>query len=162
MGYSARMDQAPPDPVTSDPSDNTTLTEVIDGYRAAGYDSDFFAEDDAHVRCATCQALMPANRLSQVSMRRLEGASDPDDMVAVIATVCPECDAHGTLVVGLGPMASASDGAVMLAMADRRGSDPALPPDASPDETPGGAAVGGDRSTDMEQADTANGENPDT
>ena len=156
------MDQAAPNPVTSDPSDNTTLTDVIDSYRSAGYDSDFFAEDDTCVRCATCQALMPANQLSQVSMRRLEGASDPDDMVAVIATVCPKCDAHGTLVVGLGPMASASDGAVMLAMVDMRGNDPALPPDASPDEMPGAAAPGEDKATNMERADTANGENPDS
>lgn len=155
------MDAAAPNPVTSDPSDNTTLTEVIDSYRAAGYDGDFFAQDDARVRCATCQAVMPANQLSQFSMRRLEGASDPDDMVAVIATMCPQCDAHGTLVVGLGPMASSSDGVVMLAMADKRGCDPALPADASPGESLGGAAPGENMSMEMERADTASGENPD-
>jgi hypothetical protein len=130
------MDPAASNPVTVDPSDNTTLTEVVDGYRAVGYDGDFFAEEDARVRCGSCQSSMPANQLTQYSMRRLEGASDPDDMVAVVATICPHCDAHGTLVLGLGPMASASDGAVMTAMIDRRGDDAALPPDASPDEMP--------------------------
>lgn len=122
--------------MTADPSDNTTLTEVVDGYRAAGYDGDFFAEEDARVRCASCQSSMPADQFAQYSMRRLEGASDPDDMVAVVATICPYCHAHGTLVLGLGPMASASDAAVMTGMIDRRGDDCALPPDASPDEMP--------------------------
>lgn len=136
IGYSMCMDPEAPNPVTAHPSDNTTLTEVVDGYRAAGYDGDFFAEEDARVRCGSCQSLMPADQLTKYSMRRLEGASDPDDMVAVVATVCPQCDAHGTLVLGLGPMASGSDGAVMTGMIDRRGDDGALPPDASPHEMP--------------------------
>ena len=136
IGYSVRMDPAAPNPVTSAPSDNTTLTEVVNGYRDAGYAGDFFAEEDARVRCGSCDSSLPADQFTQYSVRRLEGASDPDDMVAVVATICPHCDARGTLVIGRGPMASGSDGAVMTGMIDRRGDDCALPPDAAPDEVP--------------------------
>lgn len=66
-------------PVTADPSGNTTLTEVVDGYRAAGYDGDFFAEGDTRVRCGSCQSSTPAdlcNRRDGVMERRNEPVKD--------------------------------------------------------------------------------------
>lgn len=124
-------------PVTDQPSDNTTLTEVVDGYRANGFAGDFWVEGDTVIRCGTCDSTAPAERFSAHSIRRLEGASDPADMAAVVATTCPICQAQGTLVVAFGPMASPEDLDVLGAIRDERNDD-VLPGDAGPHETPGG------------------------
>ena len=122
----------PPSP--SGPSDNTTLTEVVQGYRAAGFVTDFWAEESG-VRCASCQSVLDPSRMTMHSLRRLEGASDPADMVAVIATSCPVCGADGTMVVGYGSAATDIDADVLVAMSDRRDSD-TLPASSAPDEVP--------------------------
>lgn len=116
------------------PSDNTTMTEVIDDYRAAGFASDFFAEDGAIVRCGRCSSTLDARRLAMHSIRRLEGASDPADMTVIAATSCPVCRANGTIVLGYGPMSSATDADVLMAMQDCRNDD-VLPPDSTPGES---------------------------
>jgi hypothetical protein len=67
--------------VTQDPSDNTTLTDVIDGDRDNGFASEFSPLDDATIRCSTCESEVAAREFTIHSLRRLEGASDPDDMV---------------------------------------------------------------------------------
>lgn len=125
--------------VTAQPSDNTTLTEIVDGYRANGFAGDFWVEGDGIIRCGSCDSTAPAERFAAHSIRRLEGASDPADMVAVIATTCPICKAQGTLVAAVGPMASPEDLAVLETIRDRR-DDGVLPGDASPHETPDGDA----------------------
>ncbi|MFN8021304.1 MAG: hypothetical protein U0Q03_07230 [Acidimicrobiales bacterium] len=133
------MTDAPnaPQPPDEGPSDRTTLTAVLDAYRASGFAGDFFAEEGpdggAIVRCGRCASALDPRRLEAHSIRRLEGASDPADMMSVVATSCPVCGTDGTLVVGFGPMASAVDGEVFLAMRDTRGDD-VLPPSVAPDE----------------------------
>lgn len=126
-----------PDLEGTAPSDNTTLTVVIEGYRADGFDGDFFAEEGGHVRCGRCATVLDAGRLDMVSMRRLEGASDPADMMAVVATRCRSCGMQGTLVLGYGPMASPADNDVLLGLNDRR-SEPGEPPASSTAELPVG------------------------
>lgn len=120
---------------TDQPSDNTTLVEVLDGYKTAGFVTDFWAEESASVRCGECQSVLPATKLAIHSMRRLEGASDPADMATVVATSCPVCGAEGTMVLTYGPAASEVDSGVFSALADRRDDD-TLPPDSPPNETP--------------------------
>jgi hypothetical protein len=118
---------------TSEPSDNTTLMEVLDGYRTAGFAIDIFAEDGATVRCGSCDSVMAAAKLTMHSVRRLEGASDPADMMAVIATSCPVCASQGTMVLAYGTNASPEEGEVWLALSDKRG-ERDLPAGSSPDE----------------------------
>jgi hypothetical protein len=119
---------------TESPSDNTTLTEVVQGYRDAGFVADFWAEE-AGVRCGACQSVLEPSRLSMQSLRRLEGASDPAESVAVVATSCPVCGADGTMVLAYGGAATGVDSDVLGAMSDRRDSD-TLPADSAPNETP--------------------------
>lgn len=52
------------------------------------------------------------------SLYRVEGASDPDDMAAVVAVTCPRCSAKGALVLKYGPEASGADADVLLALPD--------------------------------------------
>ena len=67
--------------------------------------------------------------MSRQSVRRLEGASDPDDMVAIAAIVCPACATRGVLVLGFGPSSSLVDAETLQALRDgSHESD--LPPDA--------------------------------
>lgn len=125
----------PGDGAPQPPSDNTTLTEVLDSYAASGFASTFWAEADGNVRCDACQSLQPSRTMTMHSMRRLEGASDPADMAAVVATSCPVCGAEGTMVLSYGPGASEHDADVLIALVDRRDT-PGLPQNAAPDETP--------------------------
>lgn len=131
----------------SGPSDHTTLTAVVDSYRESGFAGDFWVEDDGTVRCGRCQSVIDPKRLEMHSLRRLEGASDPADMVSVVATTCPVCGADGTLVLSYGPMAAAGDARVSLALRDAR-RDQVLPADASPDDLPDDLSGTGGASTD--------------
>jgi hypothetical protein len=117
------------------PSDNATLREVLDGYAAAGFESNFGAQEGGIVRCDTCGAELDAATVPMRSLRRMEGASDPDDMVAVVALECSVCGAAGTMVLGYGPASSNSDLDVLAALRDRR-QDGDLPGHAPPSETP--------------------------
>jgi hypothetical protein len=47
-------------------------------------------------------------------MRRTEGASDPDDMLAVVGLTCPRCGTQGTAVLGYGPEADPDDAEIVV------------------------------------------------
>ena len=70
------------------------------------------------VRCEVCGQTTPADEVAIDSLCRLEGASDPDDMAAVVALTCPRCDAKDVLVLKYGPDASAAEADVLLGLAD--------------------------------------------
>jgi ribosomal protein S27AE len=98
------------------PSDNTTLTSVLDGLAEEGFTEQLMARPDRRVECGACGAESDAADLDVASVRRLEGASDPDDMMAVVAAACTRCGAGGTLVLGFGPNASDDDTDVARAL----------------------------------------------
>jgi hypothetical protein len=108
------------------PSDNDTLVDVLREFAARGYGDDFGVAPGGQLRCAHCDATFPASSVEVVALRRLEGASDPDDMVAVVAVSCPHCDGRGSVVLGYGPNASADDSDVLAALPE--GDHPAAPP----------------------------------
>ena len=54
----------------------------------------------------------------------MEGASDPDDMLALVAMTCPQCGARGTLVLAFGPMAPEADVDVLVRLEDPPPPDP--------------------------------------
>ena len=116
-----------------EPSDNTTLSAVLADYASAGYAGDFRAGDDG-VQCGTCGVVSAMERIEVDSLRRLEGASDPADMAAVLATVCPACGTQGTLVVRYGPEMSEAEVMLLQHSQDRR-YDNGLPPAAAPSES---------------------------
>ena len=117
------------------PSDNTTLSSVLRGYEADGYIAQFVVQDDGQVHCCVCGHTSHPAELQMPSLRRLEGASDPADMSAVLAVACPHCGARGTVVVLYGPQAPEGDVAVLEAIEDVRSDDAPLPA-AHPTEEP--------------------------
>jgi len=111
------VDDAPGAPTDAGvPSDNTTLTAILDEVQADGFTSSFVVKPDAVLMCTTCRETTPAARIEPVQTRRLEGASDPADELWVVAAACPNCGAHGSMVLGFGPEASEDDSLVVAAL----------------------------------------------
>ena len=104
-----------PDP--TNPAD-TALGEVLGHLEAEGDGGQFRAVDSGEVQCLTCRTVFDASDLAS-EVTRLEGASDPADMVMVVPAKCPSCHTDGTLVLGYGPDASAEDSEVVRAMTSR-------------------------------------------
>jgi hypothetical protein len=96
----------------------STLQEVLNECEAAGFSSTFQALEGGQVRCLACRTATPGHALQPAGLSRLEGASDPADMLAVLALSCPSCGAHGTLVANFGPEATIADGAVLNELPD--------------------------------------------
>ncbi len=103
------------------PTDPTTLTEVLADYADAGFTGEFDVTDQAMVRCLTCMEELDPTGFDVLSLRRLEGASDPADMLSVITMTCPSCEAMGVLVSNYGPEATPQQATVMQALRDARG-----------------------------------------
>jgi hypothetical protein len=118
------------------PSDNTTLSAVLAEYAEAGYEGQLRVDDDG-VHCSVCSQVSPAEQIEIRSLRRLEGASDPADMAAVIATTCPACSTPGTIVVMFGPEASEPEVRLLRRAQDHRFDDDQPSPSAKPSESAG-------------------------
>jgi len=102
------------------PSDHTTLAEVLTEFEADGYSGTFEVEEDGAVRCLTCDRRSDPDALDLYAIRRLEGASDPADMAAVLATRCSQCGTRGVIVARYGPEASAGEARLLQASRDLR------------------------------------------
>ena len=104
---------------THDPaSDEPTLRGVLAGLEADGYTGQLGARPGGVIRCFSCRHEFPASTVETPTLRRLEGASDPDDMLAVLAVRCPSCATPGTLVLAYGPEAAIEDSEVLAALPD--------------------------------------------
>ncbi len=105
----------------STPKYGATLTEIIATLEAAGFTGQMAARDAGMIACLTCRQESPAAGFKLGAMRRTEGASDPDDMLAVVGLTCPNCGAQGTAVLGYGPESDPDDAEVLahLGVLDR-------------------------------------------
>ena len=114
--------------------DPSSLTSIIAQFEEQGFTGQFAARDAAMLACMSCHTEHPAAEVAMTALRRTEGASDPDDMAAVVALTCPHCDAQGTVVLKYGPEASVEESEVLLALDDERtGAGVIVNPAASPD-----------------------------
>ncbi|HVE99476.1 MAG TPA: hypothetical protein VNA12_09890 [Mycobacteriales bacterium] len=102
-------------------TDATTLAEALQRFEAEGFTGQFAARDGAQVMCFSCRTESPAGAVVLEGLIRTEGASDPDDMTAVAALVCPSCQAKGTVALHFGPSATLEEDEVLSAFDDRRG-----------------------------------------
>ena len=101
---------------TQDPGDRTTLTSVLADLADAGWSGNVSVTEEARIRCPGCRDELDPADLTVDSLRRMEGTSDPDDMLAVVAVTCGECQEKGALVVHYGPTASPEEAEVLLAL----------------------------------------------
>jgi hypothetical protein len=123
--------------MTNDPAgDESTITDVLEGYTQGGFSSSFDVTDSSTLECHECGAESSPVDVSMSSLRRLEGASDPDDMVAIVAITCPACGVRGTVVLGFGPTAAPEESDVLQGLRDNRG-DAEAPGNSAHGETTG-------------------------
>lgn len=104
--------------MTAESPDNVTLTEILDSFELEGYGGQMAAKPAGQVLCVSCHVESDAAEMQVDDLRRIEGVSDPADMMAVAALVCPVCGTHGTLVLSYGPEASPDDDEVLALLAD--------------------------------------------
>jgi hypothetical protein len=114
----------------------STITEVLEAYAQGGFSASFVVTDECQLECLECDNASPPDRFSMSSLRRLEGASDPADMVAVVAITCPVCGSRGTAILGYGPSATPQDADVLKELRDDR-DDSIAPGNSAPGETTG-------------------------
>lgn len=109
-------------PDSADAPHDVTLLEVLSELAGQGYTGDFYVdEDDGSVCCGACRTCVAPEDLRLDGLRRLEGASDPADMAAVLALTCASCGHKGTAVVRYGPEASAGEAILLRHLEDDRG-----------------------------------------
>jgi hypothetical protein len=93
------------------PADET-MTDVLAHYAEASFAGDAFASTGGQISCGTCSSCLSPANVAIEGMRRIEGASDPSDMAAVLAIICPVCQTKATLVLKFGPEASVDEIAI--------------------------------------------------
>ncbi len=98
------------------PSDNTSAGAVLASFRQEGYGTDLWAKPGGQLLCGSCRVASPAAAYTIGRERRLEGASDPDDMQLVVGATCPSCGARGVISLQYGPNAGADDADVLVAL----------------------------------------------
>ncbi|MDW3212394.1 MAG: hypothetical protein R8G01_00230 [Ilumatobacteraceae bacterium] len=105
------------DPNTPDEaSGGSTLLEVLAEAADDGFSQQIVVTDDGDLRCTKCDTTVAPADFDVVGFRRLEGASDPSDMLIVVWGTCDGCGEGGVATVGYGPNAGPADGAVLDAL----------------------------------------------
>ncbi len=95
------------------PPYGATLGEILKTLEGAGFTAQMAARADGMLLCFNCRTESPAADFELQAQRRTEGASDPDDMLAIVGLVCPKCGAKGTAVLGYGPESDEDDAEVL-------------------------------------------------
>ncbi len=90
-----------------------SIREVAGAFERAGFRGQFASGEHGTVECFTCRQISDADAMPVEHLRRLEGASDPADMLAVVALTCPRCGTEGILILGYGPAAAAQDSEIL-------------------------------------------------
>jgi hypothetical protein len=107
-------DRQPPDGLATD---DATSSGILRSLAEQGIDEQLRpGAAPGSLVCSACGSENEASRFEVIEERRMEGASDPDDMVLIVAAVCPACGARGAVVLGYGPEASAADADVVVAL----------------------------------------------
>lgn len=103
-------------PGTSEMPADPSLVAVLAELDADGWSGQTMPLEGGRIRCLTCREEFGAEQVSADHVRRLEGASDPGDMVIVVPVTCPNCATQAVLVAHFGPDASPEDSDVVAAL----------------------------------------------
>lgn len=97
-----------------------TILEVLRDFETRGYEGQFATREGGAIKCFTCGARNEPDHVKMDSLRRVEGVSDPADMVLIGALRCPACGVRGTATFKYGPGAPPGDGEAMRLIEDVR------------------------------------------
>ena len=99
-----------------------TLIEVVEAAKQRGIGAEF-ALAGSDVNCNACGSDSPPDAMRREWVHRLEGASDPDEMLTVSALTGPACGAQGLLILPYGPAADESEAEVSRRLPDPANAD---------------------------------------
>jgi hypothetical protein len=102
----------------------STILEISAAFEEEGFRGQFGPGERGEVECFTCKRHSPAESMAVEHLRRLEGASDPADMLAIVALTCPNCDTPGTLILNYGPAATTEDDTILRRLEQSPPPDP--------------------------------------
>jgi hypothetical protein len=102
--------------VPDEASGATTLLEVLAEAGDAGFREQIVVTDEGDLRCTGCDTTVAVADFDVEGYRRLEGASDPADMLIVIWGTCSGCGQGGVATIGYGPNAGPADDAALEAL----------------------------------------------
>lgn len=102
------------------PTDATSLQAILAGFEEAGFTAQLAVRPGGLLFCSDCRGEHTPARTSVEALRRMEGASDPADELAVAALRCSGCGSRGTVVIPYGPEAGPDDVTVLQALTDDR------------------------------------------
>jgi hypothetical protein len=105
------------------PTDRT-LIEVLADLREEGFTEDVQVTEDGQLCCRKCGHCVAAEDMDLLTLRRVEGASDPGDEAAVLGLRCGGCGELGVAIVRYGPEAGPGDVIVLQHVNDRRRGQP--------------------------------------
>lgn len=103
-------------------SGGMSIADALREFESQGYVGQFVIRSGGAVECQKCHASHRPAAVPLEAMRRLEGVSDPADMVFVGALRCPQCGLAGTATLKYGPHAGADDAAVLRELDNQRAS----------------------------------------
>lgn len=97
-----------------------TIHDALQEFEARGFRSQFAAREGGSLECVECNHRLIPDDVVLRDMERIEGVSDPSDMVLVGALECPVCHARGTATIAVGTHAPAEDAEVLRHLEDIR------------------------------------------
>lgn len=101
-------------------SGGMSIADALREFELRGYIGQFVIRGGGAVECQKCGASHRPAEVPLEAMRRIEGVSDPADMVFVGALRCPECGLTGTATIKYGPAAGADDAAALRGLDNQR------------------------------------------
>lgn len=100
-----------------DPTETGLTMQILAQLAIEGFATDLHPAGEGGVlRCSACGSVSEADQFPVASEHRVEGASDPDDLVLIVAATCPVCASGGVVVLGYGPEASSADSDVVASL----------------------------------------------
>ncbi|HET6405018.1 MAG TPA: hypothetical protein VFH78_10250 [Candidatus Thermoplasmatota archaeon] len=97
-----------------------TIADALREFEGRGYIGQFLIREGGQVECRNCGTAHRPREVALEAMRRVEGVSDPADMVFIGALRCPACGYTGTATIKYGPNASADDATVLRELDNHR------------------------------------------
>ena len=98
--------------------DARTLSEILAAYELEGYRGQMASRPAGRILCVSCHMESDAEEMELDAIQRVEGVSDPADMLAVAALICPVCNTQGTLVLSYGPESDPDDAEVLARLGE--------------------------------------------
>lgn len=82
-----------------------SLSEILTAADHHGADTNMSPTPDGMIRCSGCGTTSRPEDVTRDWVHRLEGTSDPDELLSASAIRCPRCGRTGVLVLPFGPLA---------------------------------------------------------